>query len=303
MRTLLFILLSICCFASAGQQQSLRYQLQKGETYMLRFISEGQSLITLKDKKVLLTSTRETLLELKVVGEKRHRYVFEARYKKVSHILHSDATHKEYVLSNTDSSGKELSAYIIKKLIDRPFSIHMNDLGYIDQIKGIDEMIGTEVADRFKQFPDSVQSMIASDASRSFGNLALKNTLQPYTHIYAPDGTTHWRTASQVTKPSQFNIVMYIGMMETSRLKLVAGGDLFIQEDHYVGAGISEGSKMLGKIRSDIELDVRTGWPSTTFLVQDLAGETTETRSGQATTKFPCRLHCEIKYKVWKVDR
>jgi len=180
----------------------------------------------------------------------------------------------KYDSKNPQENPSEIDmtiAEMFDSFIGKSFQAHIASNGVVNSISGIDEMFDG-IQKTISSSKGQVASQISASMKQSFSDEAMKATLEQSFKIY-PDNEVNIGDSWSVKL--SFSIASMVSEMENIyTLKSISGNIAFIDLVSSFSASPTVGmsGELGGTQKGTLEMDIKTGMPLKSNIVQDLKG-------------------------------
>jgi hypothetical protein len=268
-------LLSVIALTAFAQKVKPALNLAKGETYYTVTVSNSTISQTFNGQDVNYTIGMSGKTAFKVIDIVDTVYNMEVSYKSIGMKMQTPQATMDF---NSDAKDpQDLPSKLLAALRDKPFLVSISKNGRVLSVKNIDKIM-TSVFDGITSVDSTQKAQVKTQFTQSFGEAAFKGNLEQTLAIYpgkkvAKNDT--WVIHVQLESTMSANITTTYQLLDITDAGYVIHGDgkLATLSDKVSKINGMEATYALtGTMKSDINVDKKTGWVTQAKLKQDMSG-------------------------------
>ncbi|MGN6181964.1 MAG: DUF6263 family protein [Mucilaginibacter sp.] len=277
MKKTLSLLLVFTGLSAYAQKSLLRLNLQKDSTYYINCNIKVGIDQYIKGTHHVAQATVKGTTAHKILGINDSLYNMEVTYKSMS-ITFDTGDHEIEFSSEKDTSN--VFSRLFRLVLNRPFSMVMNKMGKIIEVKGFDKIFTDQIADL--KLSEQQKKQMISQMEQSFGDSNLKNNLQAAFIMYPeqPIGVkdswtskTHYETA---IGSIEINNVYRLSNISGNNYEIAARADILpdkVTNFMHSGTIYMRNLNMQGFFNYSIKIDKTTCWLSEVKTIKHITGK------------------------------
>jgi hypothetical protein len=294
------ILIAAVLSTAGAQPVDLRLNLAVGETY--RQTSKSTVIINqlLDGQPFDMTMKVDGTVAFRIESKEDNNYAIRVQYEHLSLGMDMDGQESLYTSEKIDTT--DLVSLLLGEMKDNPFHMVLSDKGRVLSVTGIDGWIEPALG-KMSRFPVDVVMQVIEQVKKSYGEDAVKGNIELATAIFpgqpVSKGET-WTTSTQLNSTMKADIETQYTLIKLTHKIATLDGQSTIVTDPDAPPMESPGATiqyhLKGGMQSVIELDVATGWISSSTFKQQLEGENliTPTMAGLSPMKVPMKLMSDM---------
>jgi len=186
MKHILILVVFTVCTAGLYGQSVLKYNLRKGDTFLVKQNAEQIITQELDGTSHVLTNTLDGILEFRVVGEYNNYYKVAMEFKDLNLLMTSSLQGELMNVHAKEVSEDDMQSKIFNSLLDQPVEMLLSKTGDILEVMGGDSLV-TRMAKSSGLEDDFSKNAMKKSLEKEFGSEALSNSYEQMTFIYAQD--------------------------------------------------------------------------------------------------------------------
>lgn len=260
-----------------AQKNNLALKLKNGNTYYMNGSSISEVLETVNGQQIKVKIGTDYKISFKVLGLQNKLYNMDVRYQSIQMKINTGAG--ETTMDSRSNNKQDVASAIIAGMIDKPFTTVMSASGKIISIKGVEDIIEKAINGSVKM--DGIRkAAVRSQLLQNFNGNALKNNLEMATAIYPESAVSQsdkWLVTTQTGSAFKATIRTTYQLENNNAAFYKLHGEGIIITDKDTNTGQMNGMPMkydlTGTIRTDIQVDKNTGWPTKVKSNQTMNGK------------------------------
>jgi hypothetical protein len=264
MKNLIIFCLISSVTASLAQKVKPLLHLAKGQTYYLS--SFGTTAITqgINGRENRVSVALSFTMAFKVIDVKDTSYEMEVSYQSLDmKIGIADTT---IDMNSNDNNKADTASLLVAQMMNKPFNITLSATGKVRSIKNMDRIIAGAF-DAFPKIDSAKKKLIKNQFEQSFGENALKGSLETGTAIFpqmAVAKNDTWTVNTRMTLPVTTNVETVYRLVDLSGDFYQVHGDGDLMGDAALKPveinGMPAKYSINGTMLTDIKIDKKTGW-------------------------------------------
>ena len=186
MKHILPLLALVFCTATMWGQSVLKYNLETGDTFLVKQRAEQIITQELDGASHVLTNTLDGILEFTVLGEYDDNYGVELRFKDLNLMMTSSIQGELMNVRAKEVSEEDMQSKIFNSLLEQPVKLMLSKTGDILEVIGGDSLV-SKMADSSGLEDDFSKNIMKKSLEKEFGSEALSNSYEQMTFIYTTD--------------------------------------------------------------------------------------------------------------------
>lgn len=299
MKKIIFLFALLMAFqASFAKKLNLKLNLKEGETYQQVMVSKTKVAQEIMGQKIDIQMTMTSTTSFKVVEITDGNYNMEVSYDEMSMNMEMPQGSQNYSSESTVQDDPISS--VLSSLIDRKFSITMNKKGEVLEVEGMDEMMAS-MFDKIGKGNPQIQQM-QEQFKNAFGEDAFKGNFEKTTAIY-PEGKikkgAEWEKESSQSIGFTINSKSKYKLVDFNRAVASVTGSSILEtpEDSQIleMGPMKMQYDLKGEMKTEMKIDIKTGWIQEAQMSQKLDGEITMTGENiPEPMKLPMKMKSDI---------
>ena len=167
-------------------QSVLKYNLNEGDTFLVKQNAEQIITQELDGASHVLTNTLDGILEFKVLGENDGNYGVDLRFKDLNLLMTSSIQGELMNVRAKEVSEENMQSKIFNSLLEQPVKLVLSKTGDILEVIGGDSLV-SRMANSSGLEDDFSKNMMKKSLEKEFGSEALSNSYEQMTFIYTED--------------------------------------------------------------------------------------------------------------------
>ena len=258
--------------AAAQEYVELGYSFKTGEQFELQQESRSETYTTVNEVVQRVTRDFNNTIAIEVTDARPDRTVLTFRYKELK--FNFNSRNQNIFVDAKVPNDKEPFQAALKNILDQPFTVELQNTGYINKVDGLDKLLDAAAA-AFTSLKKDEQAAYKKLMKDQFGTNAFRSWLEQLLVIYPSHGIktgTQWEESVPLrtglvgrmdlywnlqTWDSQTAKIGATGKAKTDKLEL-----LTLEE------GIQATAEIEGTMQSNYLINRSSGFPS--ICVQNL---------------------------------
>ncbi len=300
MRAINFIFILLFTLATQAQKTDLSLHLEEGKTYLQATNTIATIDQEFNGQKMNVRVTVGGTMSFFVKKATSTNYILDTEFKSLTMEMQLPQGNMEFSSEKIDENDP--FSKILSAIKNKPFEVIMDRSGKITDVKDI-EYFWAEAIDQFDEIPAAQREQIKAQIMKSYGEDALKGTIEMVTAIY-PDHAVNkgdtWTVHTNLESGMSANMTTNYEFIEvTDQYALIKGNSTIKtnDKDAYIETnGMPMKYDMTGTMSSVIKVDAATGWIIESTIDQIITGNAYIKENAQIPDgmKIPLKMRNEM---------
>lgn len=311
-----FVSMALCAglaLPAIAQQQDekrdyidLGYNFQKGQQFELKQESRSETYTTVDDVMKRVSRDFNNTIAIEVTDISPSHSVLSFRYKELKFTF--NARNQNILVDANVPNDKEPFQAALKSILDHPFSVDIQNSGFINKVNGLDELLDKASA-TFTNLKKDEQDAYKKLMMDQFGTNAFRSWLEQLLVIYPVRSIktgTRWEENVPIRTGLVGNIDLYWNLQtwDAQTAKINGTGKVTTNkvETFTIEDGIEATAEINGDIMTNYLIDRNTGMPSICAQNTEMNGTYTykanKAKRIKKDIKVPVKIVTNASYKI-----
>ncbi len=257
-------------------QHKLEMKLSKGQTY--RHIMDMDMSIkqTVQGTEMDINMKMKCHVVYKIKEVVNSVYDIEASYEKLSMNMGMSGNEMSFDSDKKDDSHP--IAAVLSGMVNKPFTMKMNNTGKIIEVKGIDSLFAG-MFDKIPNLSEEQKEQFKTQFSQAYGEKTLKGNFDMTTSIFPSKAVTvgdtwHMHSKLESSMPLSIHTVYKLKSVSDSAYHITGESEMATtdNEKYTEVSGMSMRYNMKGAMQIEIAVNKKTGWLMNGIVRQNFGG-------------------------------
>jgi hypothetical protein len=275
-RILNFVLAFILLTSCKAQKEIFELNLNKGEIYIQKIISNMSIVQTMNGQQIDMNMTINGKMTYKVIDIQNSIFDMEVAYDSLSMKMSLPNGVMEFNSEKNDEN--DIFSAILALMKNKPFLIKMTKAGKVNEVKNI-ESVFSNIFDKFPQLTDIQKQQIQSQLMQAYGEKAFKGNIEMCSAIFSDSPVSKgdkWIIKTKLESGMAVNLETTYELKEVNDSYCLFSGDSKIEtadKDAYIQSnGMPLKYDLLGTMSSEIKINRKSGWVIESKINQTIKG-------------------------------
>jgi hypothetical protein len=268
-----FIFIPLLSFT---QTATLSLKLTKGETYSQVSKVTSTVIQQVDDKDNTLTTTMGGKTTFLITGVNDSFYNAKVKYARIDMKMEMPGGSMEF---DSDDAGKsDMFSTVMRKLVNKPFSIDMTKAGRVMKVEGIDAII-SHLLDDVPSLGEQQKQQLSAQLAKSYGEKAFVGSFNMITAIYPVSPEVKkgdkWniKTQLQSSLPAIYDVTYELVNITDEHYEIRGLGKMTATDTAYTTVNeMPVRYNASGDVTTEFKVSKKTGWISEGKIKQSMSG-------------------------------